>query len=88
MKKRSRAAPAATLRDAYRVAGFWVLAQIESYDELEHPAFVLTLRRRSKKRNAADAARYVAAITASGGDGRAISRAVDGRSTSISPCIA
>jgi len=88
MKKRSRAAPAATLRDAYRVAGFRVLARIEFYDELEHPTFVLTLQRRSKKRNAADAARCVTAVTASGGDGRVIFRAVDGKSTSISPCIA
>jgi hypothetical protein len=42
MKETPDVFPAATLRDAYKVKGFRVRARIDSYDELEHPAFVLT----------------------------------------------
>jgi hypothetical protein len=36
------------LRDAHQVSGFRERARNDSYDELEHPAFVITLDRRSK----------------------------------------
>jgi hypothetical protein len=64
-----------TLRDAYKVRGFRARARIVSYDELKYPAFVITLDRRSKKRSAAGAGRFVAAITINAGGGLAISDA-------------
>ena len=54
MKNPASRTPIPTLRDAYKVPGFRVRAKIDSYD-LEPPAFVLTLDRRSKKQCAADA---------------------------------
>ena len=48
MKKQPGKTPTKTLRDAYQVCGFHVQARIDSYDELDHPAFVITLDRRSK----------------------------------------
>jgi hypothetical protein len=41
--------PIKSLRDAYKVSGFRVRARVDSYEELDHPAFVVTLDRRSKK---------------------------------------
>jgi len=80
--------PSKSLGDAYKVSGFFVPARIESYDELEHPAFVITLDRRSKKRCAAGAGRFAAAFTTSAGDGSAILAAAIGKSISIFPCAA
>jgi len=48
MKKQPDKAPIKTLRDAYKVPGFHVRAQLDSYEH-EPPAVVLTLDRRSKK---------------------------------------
>jgi hypothetical protein len=80
--------PIKNLRDAYQVSGFRVRARIESYDELDHPGFVVTLDRRSKKRCAAVAARLAAAFTTSAGDGRVILDAGIGKSISIFRCAA
>jgi len=88
MKKRPYKTSIPTLRDAYPVLGFRVRARIDSYNELKHPAFVITLDRRSKKQCAADAGRIVAAFTASGGGARVILDAAIGRSTSIFACAA
>src|ERR1700730_18458573 len=73
-------------RGGYKVSGFRVRARIDSYDELDHPAFVVTLDRRSKKRCAAGAGRFAAAVTTSAGDGRAILAAAIGKSISIFTC--
>ncbi len=81
-------APNQSLRDAYKVSGFRVRARIDSYDELEHPAFVVTLDRRSKKRCAADAGRSAAGFTTNAGAGRVISAAAIGKSISIFRCAA
>src|SRR5450830_403513 len=48
MKKQPDKTPIKSLCDAYKVPGFRVQARIDSYDELDHPAFVVTLDRRSK----------------------------------------
>ena len=56
---------------AYRVPGFRARARVETY-EGKHPAFVLTLERRQKKRGAACAARRITAFTIEEGTGRAI----------------
>jgi hypothetical protein len=48
MKKQSEATPVKSLRDAYKVRGFRVLATLDSYD-IEPPALALTLSRRAKK---------------------------------------
>ena len=60
------------LRDAYKVSGFRVRSRIESYVELKHQAFVLTLDRRSKKRYAAAATSVAEVCTTNVGDARAI----------------
>lgn len=86
MNASSDGSPAATLRDAYKVAGFRVRARIDAYDELAHPAFVLTLDRRSKKRCARDAARRAAVVMASGGGESAISIAAIMKSIWTSRC--
>ncbi len=83
MKTSPDRAPNKSLRDAYKVPGFRVRARIDSYDELEHPAFVVTLDRRSKKRCAADAGRFAAVFTTNAGAGRVILAAATGRSISI-----
>jgi len=88
MKKQPDKTPIKSLRDAYQVSGFRVRARIDSYDELEHPAFVITLDRRSKKRSAADVGRFAAAVTTNGGDGRAILDAAIGKSISTFTCAA
>jgi hypothetical protein len=88
MKKQPDKTPIKSLRDAYKVSGFRVRSRIDSYDELEHPAFVVTLDRHSKKRCAAGAAKFAAAFTTNGGDGRAILDAAIGKSISIFPCAA
>jgi len=77
-----------SLRDAYKVSGFRVRARIDSYDELEQPAFVVTLDRRSKKRCATGAGKFAAAFTTSVGDGHAILAAAIGKSISIFTCAA
>jgi hypothetical protein len=86
MTARPDKTPTKSLRDAYKVSGFHVRARIDSYDELDHPAFVVTLDRRSKKRCAAGAGRFAAAVTTSAGDGRAILAAAIGKSISIFTC--
>src|ERR1019366_8934825 len=48
MTARPDKTPTKSLRDAYKVSAFRVRARIDSYDELDHPAFVITLDRRSK----------------------------------------
>ena len=78
--------PIKSLRDAYKVSGFRVRARIDSYEELDHPAFVVTLDRRSKKRCVAGAGSFAAAVTTNAGDGRAILAAVIGKSISIFAC--
>ena len=88
MKNHPDKTPNKSLRDAYKVSGFRVQARIDSYDELEHPAFVVTLDRRSKKRCAAGAGRLAAAFTTSAGDGRAILDAAIGKSISTFTCVA
>jgi hypothetical protein len=88
MKKQPHKTPIKSLRDAYKVSGFRVQARIDSYDELEHPAFVVTLDRRSKKRCAAGAGRFAAAFTTNAGDGRAILDAAIGKSISTFTCAA
>jgi hypothetical protein len=49
MKKNPDRTPIKSLRDASKISSFRVQARIDSYDDLEHPAFVVTLDRRSKK---------------------------------------
>lgn len=78
--------PIKSLRDAYKVSGFRVRARVDSYEELDHPAFVVTLDRRSKKRCVAGAGSFAAAVTTNAGDGRAILAAVIGKSISIFAC--
>src|ERR1700689_1884819 len=70
MTARPEQTPTTSLRDAYKVSGFRVRARIDSYDELDHPAFVVTLDRRSKKRCAAGAGKFAAAVMTSAGAGR------------------
>jgi hypothetical protein len=77
-----------TLRDAYKVRGFRTRARIDSYDDLKYPSFVITLDRRSKKRSAAGAAKFVAAVTISAGGGLAILDAATEMYISISSCTA
>jgi hypothetical protein len=86
MKKQPDKTTVESLRDAYKVPGFRVQARVDSYDELEHPAFVVTLDRRSKKRCAAGAGRFAAAVTTSAGDARAILAAAIGKFISIFTC--
>ena len=85
MNKSAHRTPAPTLRDAYKVPGFRVRAKIDSYD-LEPPAFVLTLDRRSKKQCVADAGSGAAAFTTSAGDGFATLDAGIERFISTSKC--
>ena len=87
MKNPASRTPVPTLRDAYKVPGFRVRAKIDSYD-LDPPAFVLTLDRRSKKRCAGDAGSGAAAFTTSAGDGFATLDAGIGRFISTSKCAA
>jgi hypothetical protein len=88
MKKRPDQTSIPTLRSAYQVTGFRVRARIDSYDELKHSAFVITLVRRSKKRCAADVGSLAGAFTASAGGARVILDAAIGRSISIFICAA
>ena len=88
MKKQPTTTAIPTLRDAYKVSGFRGRARIDSYDELKHPAFVLTLDRRSKKRCAAGAEKGAAAFTANAGDVCGTSVAGIEKSISIFPCAA
>ena len=87
MKNQPEPTPLKTLRDAYKVRGFRVLAQLDSY-ELEPPALALTLDRRSKKLCAAAASKFAAASMISAGAGRAILVAEIARFISILKCAA
>ena len=71
MKKQPEATPIKTLRDAYKVRGFRVLAKLDSY-ELEPPALVLTLDRRAKKPCAAAVGKFAEASMTNAGGGRGI----------------
>lgn len=88
MKRQPDKTSTSTLRDAYKISGFRVRARIDSYDELKHPAFVITLDRRSKKRCAAGARQCVAAFTTNAGDACAILDAGIARFISIFKCAA
>jgi hypothetical protein len=85
MKKSFKKAPVVTLRDAYKVPGFRVSAQIDGYAELKRPAFVLNLKRLSKKRFAA-AAKNAEAFMTDVVDACGISDAGIGTCISISRC--
>ena len=87
MKKQPEATPIKTLRDAYKVRGFRVLATLDSY-ELEPPVLVLTLDRHAKKPYAAAAGKFAAAFTTAAGGARAISNAGIAKFTSTSKCAA
>ena len=88
MKKQPDKTPIKRLSDAYKVSGFRVSATVESYDDLKHPAFVITLDRRSKKRCAVDAGKFAVAFTTNAGDVPVISVAGIEKSISIFPCVA
>lgn len=88
MKKQPDKSSIPSLRDAYSVRGFHVQARIDSYDELKHPAFVVTLDRRSKKWFAAGARKFVAAFTINAGGARAILDAETETFISIFTCTA
>jgi len=83
MEKQPDEASIKTLRDAYAVRGFRLRAAIDSYDDLEHPAFVLTLDRRAKKHCAAGAGGVAEAFTTAAGAGRATLDAAIGTSILI-----
>ena len=85
MKKQPEATPIKTLRDAYKVRGFRVLAKLDSY-ELEPPALVLTLDRRAKKPCAAAVGKFAEASMTNAGGGRGIFAAEIAKSISISRC--
>ena len=61
-----------SLLAAYRLPGFRARGRVEAYEGKHHPAFVITLIRRQKKRYAAYAARRITVFTTEGGAGRAI----------------
>jgi hypothetical protein len=86
MKKQSSTTSIPTLRDAYKVSGFRVRARIDSDDELKHPAYVLTLDRRTKKQSAVDVGKGVAIFMVPAGDACVISVAGIEKSTSTFPC--
>jgi hypothetical protein len=77
--------PSKTLRDAYRVRGFRVLAKLDAY-ELEPPVVVLTLNRRAKKPCAAAAGEFAEASMTNAGGGRGIWVAGIVKFISISRC--
>jgi hypothetical protein len=87
MKKQPEATPIKTLRDAYKVRGFRVLAKLDSY-EPEPRALVLTLDRRAKKPCAAAVGKFAEASMTNAGGGRAIFAAEIAKSISISRCAA
>ena len=88
MKKPPRPTSIPTLRNAYKVSGFRVRARIDSYDDLKHPAFALTLDRRSKKQCAADVANFVVVGMDNAGGGCVTSVAVIAKSISTFRCAA
>jgi hypothetical protein len=49
------------LLDEYRVPGFKTLARVEGCEK-DFPAFIITLKRRQKKRRAADVERFITAF--------------------------
>lgn len=87
MKKQPEPTRIKTLRDAYKVRGFRVLATLDSYD-LEPPVLVLTLSRRAKKPCAAAAGKFAAAVTTAAGGAHAISSAGIAKFMSILKCAA
>ena len=87
MKKQPEPTPIKTLRVAYKVRGFRVLATLDSY-ELDPPVLVLTLDRRAKKPCAAAAGKSAAAFTTAAGGARAISSVGIVKFISISKCAA
>jgi hypothetical protein len=87
MKKQPEPTPIKTLRDAYKVRGFRVLATLDSYD-LEPPVLVLTLSRRAKKPCAAAAGKFAAAFTTAAGGAHAISNAGIAKFMSTLKCAA
>ncbi len=87
MKKQPETTPVKTLRDAYKVRGFRVLATLDSY-ELEPPVLVLTLNRRAKKQCAAAAGKFAAAFTTAAGGAHAISNAGIAKFMSTLKCAA
>jgi hypothetical protein len=76
-----------TFLAAYRVPGFRARARIDSYED-KHPAFVITLDRRQKKRCAAHVARSITAFTTEGGAARATSIAATAKCIWTSSCAA
>ena len=66
MEKQPETTPIKSLRDAYKVRGFRVLATLDSY-ELDPPVLVLTFSRRAKKRCAAAVGKFAAALTTAAG---------------------
>ena len=87
MKKQPEPTPIKTLRDAYKVRGFRVLARLDSY-ELEPPALALTLVRRAKKPCAGAAGKFAAAFTTVVGGAHAISNAGIAKFMSTLKCAA
>ena len=87
MKKQPEPSSIRTLRDAYKVRGFRVLAQLDGYDR-EPLALALTLVRRAKKTCAAAAEKFAEASMTNAGVGRAIFVAGIVKSISISKCAA
>jgi hypothetical protein len=87
MKKQPETTPVKTLRDAYKIRGFRVLATLDSY-ELEPPVLVLTLNRRAKKQCAAAAGEFAAAFTTAAGGAHAISNAGIAKFMSTLKCAA
>ena len=87
MEKQPETTPIKTLRDAYKVRGFRVLATLDSY-EFEPPVLVLTFSRRAKKRCAAAVGKFAAAFTTAAGGAHAISNAGIAKFISTSKCAA
>jgi hypothetical protein len=76
-----------SLLAAYRVSGFRARARVDAY-EGKHPAFVITLERRQKKRCVADAARRSTVSMTGAVAARAILGAADGKFIWTSRCAA
>jgi hypothetical protein len=74
-----------TLLTAYRVPGFRTQARVDSYDD-NHPAFVITLNRRSKKRCAAAVEKSITASMTGAGTEHGISIVGIAKSISTLKC--
>ena len=86
MKKQPETTPVKTLRDAYKVRGFRVLATLDSY-EREPPVLVLTLNRRAKN-NVRRRGKFAEAFTTAAGGAHAISNAGIAKFMSTLKCAA